>query len=453
MLPAALLTLRYAQDQAPIGLTKTKPSRASSSIGRWNTLTGHDPCLRDLRVKIIPKSDGSILGVMIVFARVTCFEMIEKVVLAMARQSASSLTLSRAFLAFMALMTLICAAVLVFSVHRITQQMTERMLAWAIEGRSQAAVDAFQRDLAQDWRLLAAVAAITPKQPDASLRPALDLAASVADQDETSWIGFAGVDGKVIAATGGVLEGVDVSQRPWFQAGLTRPFAGDVHEATLLAKILKPLSDDPVRFIDYARPILSNSGQPIGVIGMHINFDWATRRLKEIAASLHIDMLLVSADGKIILSTTDKVPVRPTIAAFELAKMGATGSILATWPDGHRYFSTVRPVKAAEGVPSFGWRLISRIDASALGSINGNLGRSVAGVAGALVAILVVMTAWFVRAFVQPFGKLAATAVAIADGEDAFPREYSRLRELRQFSTALARLQAQKSDSSASGRG
>ncbi|MBI1173487.1 hypothetical protein GC209_19035 [bacterium] len=360
----------------------------------------------------------------------------------MARQTNSSMTLSRAFFGFMALMTLVGAVALALSLQRITGQLTQRMLFTAIEGRSQAAVDTFQRDLAQDWRLLTAVTAIAPRQPGTTLRPALELAASIADRDETSWIGFAGLDGKVIAATGGLLEGEDVSQRPWFKNGLSKPYAGDVHDATLLAKLLSPDSAEPVRFIDYARPVRSTTGDVIGVMGMHISFDWAARRLKEIGAPLSLDLFLVSQDGAVIISTADTDPVHPVMQAFQLAKLGAKGSVLAPWPDGKSYFSMVRPVQAAQGVPSFGWRLIARIDANALGDISGDLARSIAKIIAALALILIVMTIWFAKAIAQPFSRLASMATAIAEGKDIFPREYSRLTELRQISGALARLQA-----------
>ncbi|MET0321167.1 MAG: sensor domain-containing diguanylate cyclase, partial [Duganella sp.] len=48
-----------------------------------------------------------------------------------------------------------------------------------------------------------------------------------------AWIGLAGPDGRVIAATQSLLEGVDVSARPWFTGGRNGLYAGDFHPAAL----------------------------------------------------------------------------------------------------------------------------------------------------------------------------------------------------------------------------
>ena len=44
-----------------------------------------------------------------------------------------------------------------------------------------------------------------------------------------AWIGFVGRSGTVSRATDGILEGVDVSNRPWFIGGLKEATVGDVH--------------------------------------------------------------------------------------------------------------------------------------------------------------------------------------------------------------------------------
>lgn len=65
-----------------------------------------------------------------------------------------------------------------------------------------------------------------------------------------AWIGVTDASGRVRAATGGLLEGQDVSTRPWFQQGRRGPWLGDVHEAKLLATLLPPALDGPRRFVD-----------------------------------------------------------------------------------------------------------------------------------------------------------------------------------------------------------
>src|SRR5262249_20262896 len=76
-----------------------------------------------------------------------------------------------------------------------------------------------------------------------------------ATKPQYPWIGVADPTGKVLTATGGLLVGKDVSQRPWFQSAQGKPFTGDVHAAKLLATLLPPsISGEPLRFLDFAAP-------------------------------------------------------------------------------------------------------------------------------------------------------------------------------------------------------
>ncbi|CAN5516465.1 diguanylate cyclase [soil metagenome] len=91
-----------------------------------------------------------------------------------------------------------------------------------------------------------------------------------------AWIGFAKPDGTVIASTGGLLQGQSVAQRPWFTTGLNDANVGDVHEAALLAALLAKRADgEPLRFVDIAVPVRDADGDLLGVLGAHLNWDWA----------------------------------------------------------------------------------------------------------------------------------------------------------------------------------
>ena len=69
-----------------------------------------------------------------------------------------------------------------------------------------------------------------------------------------AWIGAADAEGKVRVATGGLLVGVSVAQRPWFSEGLDGPYLGDRHEAKLLQSLLAPAGGvTAANAVDYAR--------------------------------------------------------------------------------------------------------------------------------------------------------------------------------------------------------
>jgi len=107
----------------------------------------------------------------------------------------------------------------------------------------------------------------------ATLRGTLD---RLAQRERTyAWIGFADLHGKVLASSGGVLQGRDVSARPWFAGALRAPYYGDPHEAVLLAKELPALpGGEPMRFVDVALTVHDRQGQARGVLGAHLHWRW-----------------------------------------------------------------------------------------------------------------------------------------------------------------------------------
>jgi PAS domain S-box-containing protein len=102
-----------------------------------------------------------------------------------------------------------------------------------------------------------------------------------------AWIGITDPHGRVLAASDGILQGRDVSARPWFTGALRGPYFGDPHEAKLLASELPPPVDgEPLRFVDLALPVLDRSGAVRGVLGAHLHSQWVRG---VIAASLSGD--------------------------------------------------------------------------------------------------------------------------------------------------------------------
>ena len=105
-------------------------------------------------------------------------------------------------------------------------------------------------------------------------------------QPAYAWIGLTDNKGKVIAASDGMLNGVDVSARPWFSGGQKPDYFGDPHEAKLLAKLLAtPDSKEPLRFFDIAAPVRANDGSWDGVLGAHLYTGWIQNVVEDAIAS------------------------------------------------------------------------------------------------------------------------------------------------------------------------
>ena len=122
---------------------------------------------------------------------------------------------------------------------------------------------------------------------------------------EFAWLGVADDHGRVVAATGGILHGADVSARPWFRHGLQQPYLGEVHTALLLENKLPRAADGkPLRFVDVVAPLNQAAGRTVGVLAAHLSWDWINRLQADLLRSLdthrQLDLLLVAADGKVL---------------------------------------------------------------------------------------------------------------------------------------------------------
>jgi len=314
----------------------------------------------------------------------------------------------------------------------------------AVRLRTAAAGKILARSLHEDLGNLRSLAARINGASDAEVRAMIE--GLHGDKSRMSWIGYATTDGIVHAASDGLLEGVDVSERPWFRNGLSRPdgFAGDVHDAVLLAKKLRPEGGDPLRFVDLAVPVRNGDGEVQGVLGLHINAEWVARSLEEIGDMLAIDLFLINQRGDVIMAPQGIASTEQEISLLRAARAGTQSSSREVWPDGKDYFSSLVPSVSYADLPSFGWRLAGRISAdtfhpglSALVSVG-----FVTSTTSAIIVLL--LTALFVRIAIVPITGLARAADRLAQGADDYPPENHGTREAQTLSSALAKLQGRR---------
>lgn len=250
-----------------------------------------------------------------------------------------------------------------------TEQLETASIERAVTVRASGAALAFANALDEDWQRIVWTARTYSGGDIRSLQQALDTL--VLDQDRISWAGVAGNDGVVIAASRGMLVGADVSQRPWFAAGLKGAYAGDVHEAVLLNKILGGTEAEPLRFLDFALPL--ERGPVRGVLGVHINAQWAERYLTGIARSLGIELYLVGADGTAAIRTDGHSGGKVDLSGLIPAADAQPASRMVRWPDGVDYFTAVVPQVVTGDMPSFGWTLVARIKPGSFGGLAGDI--------------------------------------------------------------------------------
>ncbi|WP_296949606.1 sensor histidine kinase [uncultured Massilia sp.] len=178
------------------------------------------------------------------------------------------------------------------------------------------------------------------------------------------WLGLAGLDGKVRVSAKGLLEGADVSQRPWFSQAMRGHHVGDVHEALLLAKLLQEEGDEPMRFVDVAFPYRGPDGQVAGVLGAHLSWAWA-RDVQEsiiapLEASRQVEAMIVSATGVVLLGPAEVQGKRLPNALLAVGDPRRPTWRQQTWPGGTRYLVGISRSKGYGEYPGLGWSVVVR---------------------------------------------------------------------------------------------
>lgn len=178
-----------------------------------------------------------------------------------------------------------------------------------------------------------------------------------------AWVGLAGVDGRVIAATQGLLEGVDVSGKEWFKQGRHRLYAGDFHPAALLDNKL-PASGDPWRFVDAAAPVYGPDGTLRGVLCVHMSWGWARRLMHSVLAPAEradaAEIFVVREDGLVLLAPKGMEEQQLKTGSLALSRSGASGAVRETWDDGRQYLSGYTLTGQSGEQPVLPWSVIVR---------------------------------------------------------------------------------------------
>ncbi|MFB8791094.1 MAG: hypothetical protein U7123_20150 [Potamolinea sp.] len=148
--------------------------------------------------------------------------------------------------------------------------------------------DKLDRGMFERYRDIQIAASLdTLRNPEASLEAKRALIEKLqSTYNDYAWIGLANPEGKVVVSTGKILEGANVSQRPWFINGQTTPYVGDVHEAILLSKLLPNPTDEPLRFVDFTSVVTDIQNNSIGVLASHLSWIWAKKVQESVLSSL-----------------------------------------------------------------------------------------------------------------------------------------------------------------------
>ncbi|HEX7982547.1 MAG TPA: diguanylate cyclase [Duganella sp.] len=316
-----------------------------------------------------------------------------------------------------------------------------RQLSW----QTRDALDRMLQKASGDVQLLAELAQVRDADSPAHTRAVLESAQKAFP--DYAWIGLAGPDGRVVAATQGILEGVDVGARDWFQGGCAKPFASDLQPVPPGGQA--PGGAGPWRFVDVAGPVSGADGADRGVLCVRMGWGWARRMAGAIVAPADradgAEILVVRADGTVMLGPASLAERKLDSESLRLSRAGGSGAVRETWADGRRYLSGYALAGRPGEPATLAWSVIARQPEDVALASARALERQILLLGAILGLVMATAAAVIARRYTRPLdalsGKLELRSAAPAGAADLPPIvQVDSFHELQVLSGALARM-------------
>ena len=343
-------------------------------------------------------------------------------------------------------LAVVLVALLAWRLEHVATRSLEDDIGLRLEARAQALASRVDRGLYErlnDMRSMALLPGMDdPLASEATLRDLFDL--MQLNYPDFVWIGATDAQGRVLVANRGLLEGEDVSQRPWFVAGRKEPHVGDLHDAVMLARLIVPPGGGPLRLIDVAAPIHNAHGEVTGVLGGQLSWQWAYRVVEEqirpSQASDPVDVVFVDAQGRVTLGPPSMVGTSPDLPSIRAARRGQRGAAAEPWPDGDFLVGYVQ-TSGHESYGNLGWSVLVRKPADQALAPVAALSRQIWLASAVLLLVFLLASTMMARLIGTPLHSLAVAARRIQAREPgaAFPAERG-YREARELTGALRSL-------------
>ncbi len=191
---------------------------------------------------------------------------------------------------------------------------------------------------------------------------------------EFEWIGVANLQGRVVAATHGVMEGANVADQSWFALGSKGARVGDVRLVPMPTQSPRAPTDGAPQAIAYLiASVIDAKGNPVGVIGAQLNTRW----LLDLAGGLGqkqpesagTEALVLDENGTVLIGPANRKGQRwesspestdtaaPTIA-LNIPSGSESPSRVERLADGRRYLVARAKSAASDALHALGWRVV-----------------------------------------------------------------------------------------------
>ena len=297
--------------------------------------------------------------------------------------------------------------------------------------------DTLDRGMFERYRQLSLLSDLSPLRLGAEQR-SRELFAHVHETyPEYAWLGLANPDGRIIAGTGGLLEGQDLSGEAWFREGWRAPYIGDVREAPRLAPLLPGM---PLMLLDLAVPIIDLEKRPSGVLVAQLNWRWAADMRDSLLRDReNLDMLILSREGNLLLAPDGTPALERKL--LERMRQGAQGYRLVETSDG-AFLSGFALSQGHRTYPGLGWLIVVRQDVGSAFAGAVALQRQIVlwGLTlGAAFALLGLSQA---RRLAEPIWILADAADRVQQGDRHLHLPTFQIREFSRLASSLTNMVA-----------
>jgi diguanylate cyclase (GGDEF)-like protein len=287
------------------------------------------------------------------------------------------------------------------------------------------------------------------RQPD-DLKEANRLLGELQDNIPAfSWVGLLDAEGNVKAATGDILVGENIAERPVYLEALKEPFVGDVHDAVLLSKLLPNPSGEPLKFVDISTPLFNDAGEFTGVLAAHLSWEWSLEVQRSVLAPFQevrqqqMDVMVLSDKDHAVLSGPEAL-IGQALVLPDMDHLSADNEWkVQRWPDGETYLTGFAKGVGYGNYPGLGWRIVIRQPIElAFAQVRELIVFMIA--IGITLAVFCGLIAWLLaRKVARPLSLISEAANKLRRGEEAEIPFTRGIKDIEVLSSSLSILIAE----------
>lgn len=330
----------------------------------------------------------------------------------------------------------------------INQQSSQRLrddIGRHLAESSYQMIERLDRDMAgraSNLQVLSSLRTVREPQSIAEVRQLLDRLQQ--EMPSIAWIGYTDAQGKVLASSNGILEGVSIAQRPVYLEALKGQFIGDVHEAVLLAKLLPNPTGEAMKFVDISLPIHTADGQLRGVLATHLSWRWADEVRRKLFEPMqlrrHVEFMVLSKDHSVLLGPKNMIGQTLDLPALRQARDTPSFWAEQKWPDGQTYLTGFAASRGYDDYAGLGWIVLARQPLSEAYAPAKALSLNIL-LWGSLLAVLFAAAGWLLTGYLtRPLQQIAGAADRLSAGEKIAIPDLDRPREIAMLSQSIRHL-------------